>query len=151
MTHHLAQLNLGLFNAPLDSAEMTEFTLALDPINALAESTPGFVWRLKDDDGGSSSFVDVPGTDDPLIAPNMSVWRDVESLRHFMFKSGHAIYLRRRAEWFQRQDGPIAVMWWIPEGEIPTLVDAVRRLDHLRDHGPSETGWTMAHQFDPPR
>ena len=150
MTHQLAQLNLGLLNAPLDAEQMDEFRLALDPINALAESTPGFVWRLKDDNGGSSSYVDVPGTDDPLMAPNMSVWRDVEALKHFMFKSGHAIYLRRRAEWFQHQDGPIAVMWWIPAGELPDLVDAVRRLDHLRDHGPTETGWTMAHPFDAP-
>jgi len=82
--YHLAQLNLGLFRAPLDSQEMVEFTAALDPVNAIAEATPGFIWRLKDEGGASSSFVDVPGADDPLWAPNMSVWQDLESLKHFM-------------------------------------------------------------------
>ena len=94
--YHLAQLNLGLFRAPLDDAAMGEFAAALDPINAIAEASAGFVWRLKADDGGSSSFVDVPGRADPLWAPNMSVWEDLDSLRHFMYKSGHASYLRRR-------------------------------------------------------
>lgn len=142
-TYHLAQLNLGLFRAPLDAEEMAEFTAALDPINAIAEATPGFIWRLKDDDGGSSSFVDVPGADDPLWAPNMSVWRDLESLKHFMYKSGHASYLRRRSEWFQKPDRPINVLWWIAEGEIPTLADAVKRLDYLTDNGPSDYGWPL--------
>ena len=150
MTYHLAQLNLGVFNAPLDSTQMDEFRLALDPINAIAEATLGFVWRLQDENGESASYVEVPGADNPLLAPNLSVWRDLESLKHFVYKSGHATYLRRRAEWFERQDEPTAVMWWIPEGEIPALDEAVRRLDHLRDHGPTETGWTMAHPFDRP-
>ena len=75
---HLAQLNLGLFKAPLDAPEMKPFADALDRINAIAEASPGFVWRLTDDDGGSSSNVPVPGADDPLWAPNLSVWTDVE-------------------------------------------------------------------------
>lgn len=148
--YHLAQLNLGLFRAPLDSSEMAEFAAALDPINAIAETSPGFVWRLKDDDGGSSSYVDVPGAADPLWAPNMSVWEDLDSLKHFMYKSGHASYLRRRAEWFQKPDRPINVLWWIPAGEVPTLEDAVKRLEYLTDHGPSENGWPLTKPFPPP-
>jgi hypothetical protein len=142
-TYHLAQLNLGLFRHPLDADEMAEFAAALEPINAIAEATPGFVWRLTGDDGAPSSFVDVPGADDPLWAPNMSVWEDLESLKHFMYKSGHASYLRRRAEWFQKPDRPINVLWWLPAGEIPALEDAIARLDHLAEHGPSERGWPL--------
>jgi hypothetical protein len=148
--YHLAQLNLGLLVAPLDSAEMDEFRRALDPINALAENTPGFVWRLKDDDGGSSSYVEVPGMDDPLWAPNMSVWESVEALKHFMYKSGHSSYLRRRSEWFQRSESLINVLWWIPAGEIPVLGDAVRRLRHLEAHGPSGEGFGLNQPLDPP-
>jgi hypothetical protein len=148
--YHLAQLNLGLFVAPLDDERMAEFRTALDPINALAESTPGFVWRLKDEFGESSSYVDVPGSIDPLIAPNMSVWESVEALKHFMYKSGHASYLRRRSEWFQRQDGLINVLWWIAAGEIPTLEDAVRRLRHLEEHGPSQVGFGLNQILEPP-
>ena len=149
-THHLAQLNLGLLRAPLDSDEMAEFRRALDPINALAEATPGFVWRLKDDDGGSSSFVAVPGAEDPLWAPNMSVWESREALKHFMYRSGHASYLRRRSEWFQRSDRLINVLWWIPVGDIPTLDDAVRRLRHLETHGPSQEGFGLRDDVAPP-
>lgn len=149
-SYHLAQLNLGLFRAPLDADEMAEFAAALEPINALAESTPGFIWRLKDDDGGSSSFVDVPGRDDPLWAPNMSVWQDLESLKHFMYKSGHSSYLRRRREWFQDPGQPINVLWWLPAGEIPRLADAVKRLDYLRDHGPTEQGWPLTKPYERP-
>lgn len=143
-TYHVAQLNLGLFRAPLDDAEMAEFAAALDPINAIAESSPGFVWRLTADDGSSSSNVEVPGRSGSLWAPNMSVWEDLESLKHFIYRSGHASYLRRRTEWFQRPDGPINVLWWVAAGEIPTLEDAVSRLDHLSLNGPSELGWTLA-------
>lgn len=147
---HVAQLNLGWFRAPLDSEEMAEFRLALDPINAIAESTPGFVWRLTDESGASSSHVDVPGVDDPLVAPNMSVWESVDALRHFMFRSGHATYLRRRREWFRKPDGAHSVLWWIRAGELPTIDDGVRRLDHLDAHGPSDVGWTLHEPFDPP-
>ncbi len=147
---HLAQLNLGLFRHPLDADEMAEFRNALEPINAIAESSPGFIWRLTDDDGGSSSHVDVPGRDDPLWAPNMSVWESLDALKHFMYKSGHASYLRRRNEWFQKPDGLINVLWWIPAGELPTLTDAVRRLDHLEAHGPSDQGWDLRRPLAPP-
>lgn len=129
---------------------MAEFRRALDPINTLAESTPGFVWRLKDESGGPSSLVEVPGADDPLWAPNMSVWESLDSLRHFMYKSGHASYLRRRNEWFERADGLINVLWWIPADELPTLEDAVRRLRHLEAHGPSQEGFGLAAPLDPP-
>ena len=150
MSYHLAQLNLGLFRAPLDTDEMAEFAAALAPVNTLAESTPGFIWRLTDDQGGSSSFVDVPGMDDPLWAPNMSVWADLESLKHFMYRSGHASYLRRRAEWFQVSDPPTTVLWWIAAGELPTLADAIKRLDDMAEHGPSDAGWPLTKPRDPP-
>lgn len=150
-TWHLAQLNLGLFRAPLDSDEMAEFSAALDPINAIAEATPGFVWRLQDDDGGSSSNVPVPGLEESdLWAPNMSVWESFDALQHFMYKSGHASYLRRRSEWFQQPDSLINVLWWLPAGEIPDLADAVRRLRHLEAHGPSQEGWDLRRRLDPP-
>ena len=145
---HLAQLNVGTLHHALDSEETAEFQAALDPINALAEATPGFVWRLVDDDGQSSSYVRLPGDDDPLSIVNMSVWADLESLKHFMFKSGHATYLRRRVEWFERSPVATSVCWWIPAGEIPDLADAYRRLLHLREHGPTATGWPVNSPID---
>ena len=147
---HLAQLNLGLFKAPLDAPEMQPFVDALDRINALAEASPGFVWRLTDDEGASSSFVEVPGADDPLWAPNLSVWTGIDALRDFMYRTDHANYLRRRAEWFQRPAEAITVGWWIPAGTVPTLAEAVRRLEHLRAHGPSDEGFPLTRSVPPP-
>ena len=144
MAHmHVAQLNIGRLHHSLDAEETAEFTAALGPINALAEATPGFVWRLVDDGGLSSSYVRLPGEDDPLAIVNMSVWADLDALRHFMYRSGHAMYLRRRREWFEKSEVATSVCWWIPAGEIPDLADAHRRLLHLREHGPTEVGWPV--------
>ncbi len=140
---HLAELNLGVFSAPLESPEMAEFANALDRINAVADEAPGFVWRLKDDDGGPSSNVEVPGATDPLLASNLSVWEDYESLRDFMYRTDHVSYLRRRSEWFQHPPEPMTVAWWVPAGTIPTLEDALERLQKLRDDGPSDDGWPL--------
>ncbi len=140
---HLAELNLGTFKAPLESAPMTEFANSLDRINAIADEAPGFVWRLTTDDGGPSSNVPVPGADDPLLASNLSVWTSYEALRDYMYKTDHVSYLRRRSEWFQHHDEAMTVAWWVPAGTIPTLEDALQRLDNLRVNGPSDEGWPL--------
>ncbi|MGB3028488.1 MAG: DUF3291 domain-containing protein, partial [Candidatus Microthrix parvicella] len=121
MDHHLAELNVARLREPLDHADTAEFVRVLEPINAVAEATPGFIWRLTDDDGSSSSYVELPGNDDPLLIVNYSIWADLESLKHFMFKSGHASYLRRRREWFQPMDEAATVLWWVPAGTVPPL------------------------------
>jgi hypothetical protein len=145
---HVAQLNIGRLHHPLDAEESAEFDRAIGPINSLAEATPGFVWRLVDDDGRSSSHVRLPGVDDQLTIVNMSVWADLESLRHFVHRSGHAMYLRRRREWFERSAEATSVCWWIEAGTEPDLADGHRRLLHLREHGPSPTGWPLSDPVD---
>jgi hypothetical protein len=148
--YHLAQYNIGRLHRPLDHAETAEFIAALEPINQIAESSPGFVWRLTDDDGGSSSFVAVEGIDDPLLVVNYSIWTDLESLRHFMYKSGHASYLRRRTEWFEPANEATALCWWTPAGTIPHVDEAQRRLVQMRANGPSDQGWPLTKPLDPP-
>jgi hypothetical protein len=143
MAHHLAEFNLARLTAPLDAAVNAEFVAALGPINALAEVSDGFVWRLVDDSGASSSHVSVEGIDDPLTIVNYSIWADLDSLRHFVSKSGHVAYLRRRREWFEPPAAVSTVCWWIPAGEIPPVAEGYRRLLHLRDHGPSADGWPL--------
>jgi hypothetical protein len=145
---HLAELNIARLHQPLDHADNTEFVASLDAINLLAESSTGFVWRLKDDAGNSSSYVVV--YDDPLLIVNLSVWTDVESFRHFVYRSGHSAYLRRRKEWFSGSDLDQLVCWWIPEGTTPDPHDAARRLEHLRVHGPSQEGFRLTEPLDPP-
>ncbi len=150
MEHHLAEYNIARLHRPLDDAENAEFVAALGPVNAIAESTPGFVWRLTDDDGGSSTNVRIPEIDDPLVIVNLSVWTELESLRHYTTRSGHGAYLRRRRDWFDRLDDHSVVCWWVPAGERPGPSEGHRRLLHLRAHGPAATGWPLTQPFPSP-
>ena len=147
--HHLVQVNVGTLHHPLDAPETAEFVEALGPINALAEAAPGFVWRLTDDEGGSSSYVALPA-DDPLLIVNLSVWTDLASLKAFMYDTDHVAYLRRRGEWFARVAEVTSACWWVPAGTVPEVDDAYARLLHLRAAGPSARAWTLARPVDPP-
>ena len=133
---HLAQLNIGRLAAPLDSAQLADFVAALDPVNAVAESAPGFVWRLKDD--GSNNATSYVIYDDPMLIVNMSVWADHQSLWDFVYDDAHRTFLRRRREFFDRLTEAFTVLWWIPAGHVPTVEEARERLEHLREHGPTE-------------
>ncbi len=141
---HLAQLNIGRMLAPLDSPTMAEFMARLDDINALAESTPGFVWRLQDDAGNATALR--PFDDDWLIV-NMSVWESVEQLKAFTYNSAHADVMRKRRQWFEPHTEMYFVMWWISAGHIPTVEEAKERLRFLQTNGESEYAFTFKKIF----
>jgi hypothetical protein len=143
-SHHLAQLNIGRLRAPIDSPEIAEFKNALDSINALAESSPGFVWRLKDD--VQNNATSLAWTDDPLLIPNLSVWASVEELSDFVYHTAHTPFLRRRREWFEKTE-VFMVLWWVPVGHIPTVPEALERLEQLKQHGPGPGAFTFRQRF----
>ena len=126
---------------------MKDFVDQLDAINALAERSPGFVWRLKSDSGNST---DIRIYDDPQMIVNMSVWTSVETLRDYAFKSGHMEVFRRRKEWFDELSGPRLALWWISAGTVPDPLDARRRLEVLDKDGPSPTAFTFRDRLAPP-
>jgi hypothetical protein len=145
---HVAQLNIARVTAPLDSPEMKDFMNGLDPINHLADRSPGFVWRLVGPDAAlGATDLRGPFGDDVLV--NMSVWETVEALRAFTYHSEHLEYLRRRREFFHH-DGIAThlVLWNVPEGHIPTLDEAAAHLDHLTAHGPTRHAFTLREPFD---
>lgn len=145
---HLAQINIGRLNHPVDDPRVAEFMDNLDPINALAEASPGFVWRLKDDSGNATA---IRGFEDPTILPNLTVWESIESLKDYVFKTDHAKFLRKRREWFQPMDDlPVLTMWWVPAGHIPTLDEARERVEHLAANGPSAHAFSFRPTFEPP-
>jgi hypothetical protein len=148
MDWHLAQVNIGRLRAPVDDPAIAEFVAGLDPINALADSAPGFVWRLQTEDGNATAIRPDPG--DEMVAINLSVWESVEALADFAYRSAHLAFLRRRAEWFERMASSYLAMWWIPAGTIPTVADAMDRVAHLDRHGPTPTAFTFRHRFAPP-
>ena len=92
-THHIAQLNIARAKAPLDMPLLADFVAQLDAVNALAEASPGFVWRLKSDSGNAT---DIRAYDDPLMIVNMSVWESVESLFDFAYRTSHTKVMNRR-------------------------------------------------------
>ncbi|HSA56587.1 MAG TPA: DUF3291 domain-containing protein [Gemmatimonadaceae bacterium] len=146
--YHLAQVNIGRFRAPLDDPTMEGFRTALDPINALADQSPGFVWRLQTEDGNATAIRPYAGDD--LMAINLSVWETLESLQRFVYRSRHVETLRGRRAWFEEIQGPILALWWIAAGELPTVAEAQARLAHLAEHGPTPHAFTFRTPFPPP-
>jgi Domain of unknown function (DUF3291) len=140
---HIAQLNIGRARGPVDGPIMAEFMALLDPVNAVADASPGFVWRLQTDEGNATALR--PYEDDRMIV-NMSVWESIEDLAAFVYHSGHVDVMRRRREWFEPMK-PYMVLWWIPAGELPTVEEAKERLAHLRDHGPTPFAFTFNARF----
>lgn len=141
----LAELNVGYAAHPLDDPRMADFMTNLDRINALAERSPGFVWRMKSDSGNATD-IEVPGIEGMIS--NMSVWEDVESLGNYVFNTVHARFYERRHEFFQAMTSHHFVMWPVADGHIPTLEEGVDRLRHLEAHGPSDAafGWDYVDQ-----
>jgi len=144
--YELAQLNIAVMKEPLDSPRMADFVANLERINALAESSPGFVWRLQTEEGDATALR--PLGDRTLV--NMSVWKDVASLNHYVYKTAHVEIMRRRKEWFDRMHEASIVLWWVPQGHRPSVVQATERLQLLRAQGPSADAFTFRHAFPPP-
>jgi hypothetical protein len=142
----LAQLNIAVMKEPLDSPVMADFVANLDRINALAEGWPGFVWRLKTEEGDATALRPL---DDSTIV-NMSVWRDVASLNEYVYRSAHVEVMRRRKEWFERMKEAYAVLWWVRQGHRPSIVEAIEKLTLLRECGPTPDAFTFKHVFPPP-
>ncbi|MFB9836596.1 DUF3291 domain-containing protein [Actinoallomurus acaciae] len=145
--HHLAQLNVGRLRRPLDALESAGFVDGLKPINALADASPGFVWRLTDEGGQDATSIH-PDDDDDMIV-NLSVWESRQALWDFTYRSDHLEYVRRRREWFQRPAEPIMVLWWVPAGHIPSVTEALARLTRLRETGPSPDAFTFRQPYEP--
>ncbi|MEA3388069.1 DUF3291 domain-containing protein [Sphingobium sp. CCH11-B1] len=144
---HLAQINIGRLVAPKGDPQVQPFFDALDRVNALAEASPGFVWRLKDE-GGNATDMALGG--DPLLIPNMSVWTDADALFDFVYRSAHTPVMARRRDYFERFEGAYQALWWIEAGAIPTVNDGLSRLWLLDRLGPTAQAFTFKTRFPVP-
>jgi hypothetical protein len=143
----LAQLNIGIVKGPMDSPVMADFAAGLTRINALADRSPGFVWRLQTEAGDATA---IRPFDDENLLVNMSVWRDVESLHQYVYGSAHVDLMRRRREWFERMPEAFLVLWWVPKGHRPSIAEAIARLELLRAKGSTAEAFTFRQAFPPP-
>jgi hypothetical protein len=144
--YQVAQVNIGRIRAELDDPIMAGFVNRLDEINALADASPGFVWRLKTNEGNATYFR--PFGDERTLL-NMSVWQDIDSLRHYVYQTAHRELLRQRHAWFEKFEGSFIALWWVPAGHIPGIDEAKRRLAHLDAHGPTQFAFTFNFIFEP--
>jgi hypothetical protein len=143
--YHIAQANIARMRAPQDDPVMAGFVARIDTLNALADASPGFIWRLQDEDGDATS---IQAFDDERIVFNVSVWESIEALEAYVYRSDHVAALRKRAEWFERPDKPPLVLWWIEAGHIPTIAEARQRFEMLWRDGPGAQAFTFSCRFD---
>ena len=143
----LAQINIGRLAAEQDDPRIQPFIEALDTINALAEESPGFVWRLT---GEGNDAMDVRYAPDPLLAVNMSVWRDADSLFQYVYKSAHTPFMARRKEFFERFDGVYQALWWVKAGHRPAVEEGLAKLWLIERFGPSPQAFTFKARFPAP-
>ncbi len=142
MEFYLAQANIARFKAALDDPIMKEFVDFIEPINKLAEESPGFVWRLKDEEGRSASYIVSPFQDE-MMAINISTWEDIPSFKEFVYGTVHAYFLRSKKKWFDPKGPSQFVMWWMPKGELPTLALAKEKLTELEKNGDGPKAFSM--------
>lgn len=144
--YQLAQLNIARMLDAIDSPLMADFVANLDRINALADQSPGFVWRLQTEEGNATALS--PLGHNEIV--NLSVWDDVAALNHYVYRTVHVEIMKRRNEWFERMGEAHFVLWWVPQGQRPTVEEAIGRLARLRAHGPTAFAFTFKHPFPPP-
>jgi Domain of unknown function (DUF3291) len=144
----LAQLNIGVAKGPMDGPVMADFAANLDRINALADASPGFIWRLQTEEGDATALRPIEGDDKTLI--NMSLWKDVASLNQFVYRSAHAQVMRRRREWFEAMQEAFMVLWWVPGGHRPGMGEAMQKLEAFRRLGPTREAFSFRQAFPPP-
>jgi hypothetical protein len=126
---------------------MLGFVEKLAAINALADASPGFVWRLKSEEGDATG---IRAYDDPLIIVNMSVWATIEDLRNYVYRSAHVEVFRKRKDWFEEMASPSFGLWWLPAGHIPTVDEGKECLNQIEKHGPAPEAFTFRDSFSPP-
>jgi hypothetical protein len=143
-TLQIAQVNIARMKAALEDPVMAGFVARLEEINALADRSPGFVWRLQTDSGNATYLRPY---DDDRILFNMSVWESVEALKRYVYYTAHVEVFRQRQAWFEKFAGAYMALWWIPKGHTPGIDEAKQRLAHLEAHGPTAFAFTFKHAF----
>lgn len=142
---HLAQINVARALAPLDSPQLAGFVARLDDINALADRSPGFVWRLQSDSGNAT---DIQVSDDPQLIVNMSVWRDLDALFAYVYRSDHLQVMAQRRQWFEKPAGAFMALWWLPAGTLPTADEGMERIALLDRQGATPQAFTFKQPYD---
>jgi len=143
----LAQINVARLRFPEGDDRVAEFFANLGRINTIAEKSDGFVWRLIEEGGDNATGIKLSA--DPNLIVNMSIWRDIEALRAFVYRTEHAGIMAKRRAWFEPLHEAHQALWWVDKGSRPSVEQGMARLGLLRRHGPSASAFNFqtASQF----
>ena len=144
---HLAQINIAELKAPLDDPIIREFRDSIDFVNETGRKSPGFVWLYTGEEGQSSSYVE-PLFENPLIVVNYTLWEDYASLHDFVYNTVHSYFLRSRKKWTNSLGRQHLAMWWVPAGTVPSIQDAIAKLEQLQQEGPSSEVFNLKQRYD---
>lgn len=144
----LAQINIARLLKPEGDPQVQEFFVNLERINALAEQSAGFVWRLQEEAGGNATGLAI--SPDPNLIVNMSVWRDADALFDFTYRSAHTPVMAKRRQWFARAQGTFQALWWVPSGHRPTIEEGLSKLWLIDQFGPSPQAFGFKSRFPKP-
>ena len=147
MAYQLATSNIARMLGQYEDPVMAGFVARLEPLNALADSSPGFVWRYTDESGNAT---ETRVFDDELILFNMSVWDSVDALQNYAYHTDHLEALQNRGKWFERPTRPSMVLWWVPAGHVPSVEEAKEHFEILWREGPTAAAFTFKERFPPP-
>jgi Domain of unknown function (DUF3291) len=145
--YHLAQVNTAKVRFPLNDPRMADFVAQIRSINAVADTDPGFVWRLRGE--GAEDATNIRVFDDENILITLTVWKSLEALSNYVYRGAHAGIMRDRRQWFEKSNQPILAMWWICAGYTPTVAEAKKRLEHLRCNGSTPYAFSFHKPFSP--
>jgi len=145
--YHVAQLNIARMTMAYEDPRMLDFVNGLEPVNQLADSSSGFVWRMVTEKSTEQALFDFEAQG---WLVNMSVWENLEALKTFVSAPLHLSIMRRRAEWFAKMDEATMVLWWVPKGHIPSFKEAMQQLEHLRANGPGHKAFSFSKPFEKP-
>lgn len=138
----IAHFNVAKLRHEPGDTRVAGFIDNVAKVNAIAERSPGFVWRLTDDSAAVGNGVSFQALEKDLrIAISMSVWTSAAELFHFVNKTAHGGFLRRRSEWFEPWVGPNYVIWPHAGEASPSLEYGWSRLKKLADQGASREAY----------
>ena len=149
MNFHLAQVNVAYAKGLQSDAVMKGFNDRLEEIHALADQSPGFIWRYKSTTDNPLALV----FENPLILHNLSVWESLEALHHFTYKTAHAELYAGRKQWFDDwkalMGSQLQAMWWIKAGSLPTVQESKEKLALISEKGPTPLAFHFKQRFPP--
>jgi hypothetical protein len=142
----LAQVNVSRPRGELNEPVMAGFVANFDLVARGARRSPGFVWQHEGDGPHGATALQHEGG---LLVVNLSLWKSYEALHRFVYVTRHGGMVRRRSDWFLPVAQPSTALWWVPADDRPTVPAALRRLHHLRTHGPAPQAFSLRRRFLP--